>query len=129
MSYYFTTTVQGGFEDVIGRVTGALKQEGFGIISDIDVQATLKKKLNVDFRPYRILGSCNPPFAYRALQLEDKIGTMMPCNVVVQQAGEGKVEVSAVDPAASMMAVGNEALAAVAGEVRDRLRKVIESLV
>jgi uncharacterized protein (DUF302 family) len=128
MSYYFTTTVEGSFDDVIGRVTDAMKKEGFGIISDIDVRAALKKKLDADFRPYRILGVCNPPFAFKALQLEDKIGIMMPCNVVVQHIGEGKVEVSAVDPAASMMAIRNEKLAEVAGEVGDRLRKVIEGL-
>lgn len=127
MSYYFARTLGTSFEDVISRVTEALKSEGFGILTEIDVQATLKKKLDVDFQPYRILGACNPPFAYRALQAEDKIGTMLPCNVVVQQTESG-VEVAAVDPLASMAAVDNPDLAEIAGEVRNRLKKVIDQL-
>jgi uncharacterized protein (DUF302 family) len=109
-------------------VTEALKKEGFGVLTEIDVKATLKKKLDVDFRDYRILGACNPPFAYQALQSEDKIGTMLPCNVIVQEVGQGRVEVAAVDPVASMSAVTNEHLNAVAGQVQATLRQVIENL-
>ena len=128
MTYHFTKVVSGGFDDTIARVTAALGKEGFGVLTEIDVGATLKKKLDVDFRPYRILGACNPTFAYQALQAEDKIGTMLPCNVVVQQRDGGKVEVSAVDPVASMMAIDNLALGGIAAEVRARLQRVIESL-
>lgn len=128
MSYYFTKTVDLGFDEAIARVTEELKREGFGILTDIDVRATMKKKLDVDFRPYRILGACNPPFAHQALLAEDKIGTMLPCNVIVQEHAAGVVEVSAVDPVASMAAVQNAALGEVAGIVRARLQKVIESV-
>lgn len=128
MSYYFTKTVHMPFDEAIARVTEALKQEGFGVLTDIDVKATMRKKLDVDFRPYRILGACNPPFAHQALLAEDKIGTMLPCNVIVQEHAAGVVEVSAVDPVASMAAVQNAALGEVAGVVRARLQKVIESV-
>mgnify|MGYP006280289937 CR=1 FL=1 len=128
MSYYFTTELSDDFDTAIERVTSKLGEEGFGVLTEIDVRATMKKKLDVDFRPYKILGACNPPFAHKALSAEDKIGTMLPCNVVVQEHAPGKVEVSAVDPLASMSSVENEALAAIASEVRDRLRKVIHSL-
>jgi len=128
MSYYFSRKLNMGFDEAIEKVTEALKAEGFGILTEIDVQATLKKKLDVDFQPYRILGACNPPFAYQALQAEDKIGTMLPCNVIVQQTGEGEVEVSAVDPMASMQAVENSQLGAVAEVVRSRLQKVVNGL-
>lgn len=127
MSYYFGKTVKGPFDDAVARATERLKEEGFGILTEIDVKATLKKKLDVEFRNYRILGACNPPFAYRALQAEDKIGTMLPCNVIVQET-EGGVEVAAIDPVASMQAVGNPALREVADEVRARLRRVIDGL-
>ncbi len=127
-TYYFTKTVEMPFDQAVEHVTEALKQEGFGVLTEIDVKATLKKKLDVDFRPYRILGACNPQFAYQALQAEDKIGTMLPCNVIVQDAGDGRTEVAAVDPIASMQAVENEQLGAIAGEVRERLRKVVDSL-
>lgn len=127
-TYYFTKTVEMPFDQAVEHVTEALKQEGFGVLTEIDVKATLKKKLDVDFRPYRILGACNPQFAYQALQAEDKIGTMLPCNVIVQEAGDGRTEVAAVDPIASMQAVENEQLGAIAGEVRERLRKVVDSL-
>jgi uncharacterized protein (DUF302 family) len=127
-TYHFSKIVSGGFDDTIARVTAALGKEGFGVLTEIDVGATLKKKLDVDFRPYRILGACNPTFAYQALQAEDKIGTMLPCNVVVQQRDGGKVEVSAVDPVASMMAIDNPALGGIAAEVRARLQRVIENL-
>lgn len=128
MSYHLSTTLQRPFDETITAVTEALKNEGFGILTEIDVQATLKKKLNVDFRGYTILGACNPPFAYEALKLEDKIGTMLPCNVVVQEQANGLVEVSAIDPVASMGAVGNPALTAIAEQVKAKLKKVIESL-
>ncbi|PQA87966.1 DUF302 domain-containing protein [Hyphococcus luteus] len=127
MTYYIAKTVSGDFDDVIERVTEALKAEGFGVLTDIDVKATLKKKIDVDFRPYRILGACNPKMAYKALSAEDKIGVMLPCNVIVQQTDEG-VEVAAVDPVASMKAVDNPGLADIAGPVKDALARVIEAL-
>lgn len=128
MSYYFTKVLDLPFEDAIARVTDELQKEGFGILTDIDVKAVMKKKLGANFRNYRILGACNPSFARQALIAEDKIGTMLPCNVVVQEHAPGSVEVSAIDPVASMMAVDNEQLAAVAGVVRTKLQRVIESL-
>ncbi|NIR47862.1 DUF302 domain-containing protein [candidate division KSB1 bacterium] len=127
MSYYFNKTVNVSFEEAIERVTEELQKEGFGILTEIDVKETLKKKLNVDFRPYKILGACNPQFAHQALQAEDKIGTMLPCSVIVQDTGSG-VEVAAIDPIASMAAVQNPNLAGVADEVQSRLKKVVESL-
>ena len=127
-TYYFAKTIEMPLDQAAEHVTEALKQEGFGVLTEIDVKATLKKKLDVDFRPYRILGACNPQFAYQALQAEDKIGTMLPCNVIVQDAGDGRTEVAAVDPMASMQAVENEQLGAIAGEVRERLRRVVDSL-
>ena len=128
MTYHFSKTLNAPFDQAIESVTAALGQRGFGVLTTIDVKATLKKKLDVDFRPYTILGACNPNFAYQALQHEDKIGTMLPCNVIVQQRDDGKVEVSAVDPIASMQAIDNPALGAVAGEVRNLLLQTIESL-
>ncbi len=128
MDYYFSKTLKAPFDDVITRVTAELKKGGFGILTDIDVKATLKKKLDVDFQNYRILGACNPPFAYKALKAEDKIGTMLPCNVIVQDLGNGKVEVAAVDPLASMQAISNRDLEEIAEQVRSKLKKVIESL-
>lgn len=128
MQYYHEKTLKNvSFEEAIQKVTEALKEEGFGILTEIDVQSTLKKKLNEDFRPYRILGACNPPFAHKALMVEDKIGAMLPCNVIVQQRNV-TVEVAAVDPLASMQAVDNEDLAGIAGEIRTKLKAVIESL-
>ncbi len=126
MQYYFSKTINGNFDETIEKVTEALKAEGFGILTEIDVRATLKKKLDVDFRPYMILGACNPPFAHKALLAEDKIGIMLPCNVIVQQQENGQVEVAAVDPVASMQAVENESLGEVAEIIREKLRKVIE---
>jgi len=128
MAYYFNKTVASSFDETIARVTEELKKEGFGILSDIDVKAALKKKLDVDFRKYRILGACNPPFAYKALQAEDKIGTMLPCNVVVQELDNGKVEVAAVDPVSSMQAVANVDLSEIALEIQEKLRKVINNI-
>jgi uncharacterized protein (DUF302 family) len=116
------------FEEAIEKVTKELKKEGFGVLTDIDVKATLKKKLDVDYKNYRILGACNPPFAYQALQAEDKIGTMLPCNVVVQEINDGEVEVSAVDPIASMRAIENAELGNIANQVQEKLKRVIKQL-
>jgi uncharacterized protein (DUF302 family) len=128
MKYYFNKTVPGTFDEVIQKVTEALKVQGFGVLTEIDLKATLKKKLDVDFYNYTILGACNPAFAYKALQAEDKIGTMLPCNVIVQEKQAGQVEVSAVDPAASMQAIENNKLKEISLEVRDKLKKVIDQL-
>jgi uncharacterized protein (DUF302 family) len=128
MSYYFSKILKISFDEAVARVTEALKKEGFGILTEIDVKETLKKKLNVDFGNYRILGACNPPFAYRALQAEDKIGLMLPCNVIVQELPAGKIEVAAIDPVASMAAVDNPKLAEVGQEVRAKLKAVIDNL-
>jgi uncharacterized protein (DUF302 family) len=128
MSYYFNNILNTSFDDAIARVTEALKKEGFGVLTEIDVKATLKKKLNVNFRNYRILGACNPGFAYQALQAEDKIGTMLPCNVIVQELASGKVEVAAIDPIASMQAIENPELDRIAEEVQAKLESVIDNL-
>ena len=128
MNYYFNKDVDYSFDSAIEKVSDALGKEGFGILTQIDVKETLKKKLDVDFYRYQILGACNPAFAYKALQTEDKIGTMLPCNVIVQEKGEGKVEVSAVDPLASMQAIENPDLKVIAEEVRDKLKLVIDRL-
>jgi len=128
MKYYFSKKVDLDFDKAIDKVTKELKEEGFGVLTEIDVKATLKKKLDVDFRNYRILGACNPEFAHKALLPEDKIRAMLPCNVIVQELDDGSVEVSAIDPVASMQAVDNDQLPAVASEVRKRLSKVVESL-
>jgi len=128
MEYYFSKIISGSFDDAVQKVTEALKAEGFGILTEIDIKATLKKKLDVDFYNYKILGACNPPFAYKALLAEDKIGTMLPCNVIVQEKIPGQVEVSAVDPSASMQAIENKALNDIAAEIRGMLQKVIEQL-
>ncbi len=128
MSYYFSKTLPVSFEDAVRRSIEGLKQEGFGIITEIDVKETFKKRINVDFRNYRILGACNPTLAHEALQLEDKVGTMLPCNVVVQDIGGGRTEVAAIDPAASMQAIENPALKRAAEQVGARLKKFIEGL-
>ena len=129
MSYYFSTSIKNiDFNEAINKVTQALKDEGFGVLTEIDLKATLNKKLDVDFYNYKILGACNPPFAYQALQAEDKIGTMLPCNVIVQEKIPGTIEISAVDPAASMVAVNNKDLVNIAEEIRDRLKRVIKKL-
>ena len=128
MEYYFSKTIRGNFDDAIQKVTDALMAEGFGVLTEIDIKTTLKKKLDVDFYNYKILGACNAPFAYKALLAEDKIGTMLPCNVIVQERIEGEIEVSAVDPAASMQAIENEDLADIASEVRNKLQKIIDNL-
>ncbi len=126
MRYYFSKELDLPFDEAVQAVTESLKKEGFGVLTEIDVQATLKKKLGVDFRRYLILGACNPPFAHRALEIEDKIGLMLPCNVVVQELPSGKMEVAAIDPLASMQAVENRALAGVGEQVREKLARVIE---
>lgn len=128
MSYYFSKTIDTSFDEAVGYVTDALKKKGFGVLTTIDVKETLKAKIGADFRPYMILGACNPQFAHQALQAEDKIGTMLPCNVIVQELDSGKVEVAAVDPVMSMQAIDNEKLGAVADAVRTMLKEVVDGL-
>lgn len=128
MEYYFNTILRESFEVTIEKVVEALKTEGFGVISDIDIQAKLKEKLGVDYRKYRILGACNPPAAYKALQAEDKIGTMLPCNVIVMDKEDGTIEVAAINPIASMMAVENPNLSPIAEEITGKLKKAIISI-
>jgi uncharacterized protein (DUF302 family) len=128
MSYYFSKVVDLPFEKAIERATDELKKEGFGVLTEIDVKATLKKKLDVDFRKYRILGACNPRYAYEALKNERMIGAMLPCNVIVQETDDGKTEIAAIDPLASMQAVNNPTLGQVAVEVQEKLKKVVENI-
>lgn len=128
MSYYYTTTVEMSFDDAVEKTTAELKKQGFGVLTQIDVKATLKKKLDVDFKKYLILGACNPPFAYKALQTEKHIGLMLPCNFVVQELDDGRIEVSAIDPAKSMMAVENPELGKIAGEIQNMIEKIISNL-
>lgn len=128
MSYHLSKVVALPFSAAVAATITALQNHGFGVLTEIDVQATLKKKLDVGFRPYRILGACNPTMAYQALQVEDKVGTMLPCNVIVQQREDGAVEVSAIDPVASMQAIENPELVRLAGSVRDLLRQVVEQI-
>jgi uncharacterized protein (DUF302 family) len=128
VSYHFSKKVNLSFDDAIEKTTAILKEEGFGVLTEIDIKETLKKKLDVDFRNYRILGACNPPNAYKALQAEGHIGLMLPCNVIVQEHENGEVEVSAVDPVASMQAIQNDDLGDVAKDVQNMLKKVIDKL-
>ena len=128
MSYYIARTVSGPFEAVVADVVERLKAQGFGVLSDIDVQATLKAKLGADMPPYRILGACDPAFAHQALQIEDKLGVLLPCNVIVRETADRRVEVASVDPVVSMDRTGNTALASTADEVRRRLASVIEAV-
>jgi len=128
MDYYFSKMLETSFDEAVQRTTDLLKTEGFGIISEINIHEKLKEKLGVDFKKYRILGACNPGYAYQALQMEDKIGTMLPCNVVVIDQGNGMTEVSAVNPVASMMAIQNNELGTIALEITEKLKRVIESL-
>lgn len=128
MSYYYSKTLDISFDDAIEKTMESLEEEGFGVLSEIDIKSTLKKKLDVNFRKYRILGACNPPLAYKALTAEKHIGLMLPCNVVVQENESGKIEVSAVDPVASMQAIKNDELGDVAQEVRQLLKNVIDRL-
>lgn len=128
MKYYIAKTVDGAFFVIVERVIEALKAEGFGILTEIDVKATMKKKLNLEFRDYRILGACNPSLAHQALTADDKIGTMLPCNVIVQDLGGGRIEVAAIDPAISMEHVENQTLHTIAKSVTDKLRRVIAAI-
>lgn len=128
MGYYFSKVLPLAFEQAVRRTTEALEEAGFGIITEIDVKDTLKKKINVEFRNYRIFGACNPALAYEALQIEDKVGTMLPCNVVVQEVGAGKTEVAAIDPVASMEAINNPQLRQAAERAQAKLKKVVEAL-
>ncbi len=129
MKYYFRTTLkEASFAESKERVIEELKKEGFGVLTQIDIKSTFKKKLDVDFRPYEILGACNPNYAYKALSNEEKIGLMLPCNVVLEENKDGNIEVSAIDPIASMGAVENENLGEIAQEVQQKLKKVIENL-
>jgi uncharacterized protein (DUF302 family) len=128
MTYYFSKTIDAGFDEAVGRTREALKAEGFGVITEIDVQKTLKTKIDVDFRRYLILGACNPAMAYEALQIEDKVGTMLPCNVVVQDREPGRVEIAAIDPVASMQAIENPGLTEKAAAVGAKLRSALERI-
>ncbi|MGQ8338176.1 DUF302 domain-containing protein [Sunxiuqinia sp. A32] len=128
MKYYIAKTLNADFETAITKTKEALSTEGFGVLSEIDIHSKLKEKLDVDFRKYRILGACNPPLAYKALQKEDKIGTMLPCNVIVQELEEGKTEVAAIDPIASMKAIESDGVEELAGEVKKKLERVIAAL-
>ena len=128
MSYYFTKTTTLAYEQALITVQDELKKEGFGIITEIDVRETLKKKLNVDFRKYKILGACNPSFAHQALQLESRIGTMLPCNVIVQECEDGQTEVSAINPLESMRAVANSSLENIGSQVAAKLKSIIDRL-
>ena len=128
MQYYIAKTVSGGFPATVERVIESLKAEGFGVLTEIDVKATMKKKLVIDFRDYRIHGACNPPLAHQALTADDKIGTMLPCNVIVQDLGGGKIEVAAINPAISMEQVGNPTLKAIAESVTGKLKRVIAAI-
>jgi uncharacterized protein (DUF302 family) len=128
MSYYLGRMLSLSFDAAVARTMDALKKEGFGVISDIDIKETLKKKIGVDYPSYRILGACNPTLAYEALKLENKVGTMLPCNVVVRDAGNGQTEVAAIDPVASMQAIGNRELKRAAEQVRAKLEKVVAQL-
>ena len=128
MTYYLSKMLRVPFEDAIARTTDALRKEGFGIITQIDVKETLKAKVGVDFPPYRILGACNPTLAYEALKIENKVGTMLPCNVVVRDAGSGGTEVAAIDPVASMQAIDNPELKRAAENVRMKLQRVVDQL-
>ena len=128
MTYHFSKTVDLPFDTAVTATTAALKRRGFGVLTQIDVQDTLKQKIGADFRPYLILGACNPKLAHQALTLEDKIGTMLPCNVVIQQHDGGTVEISAVDPVASMNAIENPKLGAVASQVRELLKQVVSEI-
>jgi len=129
MNYYFTATLKDiTFDNAIKKITSELKKEDFGILTEIDLKATFHKKLDVDFYNYKILGACNAPFAYKSLQTEDKIGTMLPCNIIVQEKEIGTIQISAVNPIASMQAIQNDSLVPIAIEVRDKLKRVIENL-
>ncbi len=128
MSYYISKKVNTSFDQAVQLATESLKKERFGVLTEIDIQDNLKEKLNVNFRKYKILGACNPPYAYKALLQEDKVGVMLPCNVIVQELDNNEIEIAAVDPIASMMAIENSNLAGIAGEIKEKLERVIASL-
>ena len=128
MEYYFSTNLKTGFQEAIAKTTKALKTEGFGVITEIDMQSKLKEKLGVDFKKYKILGACNPVFAYKALQAEEKIGTMLPCNIIIIDKENGTTEVAAINPIASMMAIQNPLLEPLAREVTNKLKRMIDNL-
>ncbi len=128
MKYYFEKTLDSDFESAVEKTKEALKSEGFGVLSELDIDNTLKEKLNVDFRRYKILGACNPPFAYQALQEEENIGTMLPCNVIIQDFGKGKVQVTVVDPVASLSAIDNRKIMDIAEKIQEKLKLVIAKL-
>ncbi len=128
MKYYISKKLNSSFEEAVKQVREGLTAQGFGVLSEIDLDQKFKEKLNVDFRKYKILGACNPSYAYKALQSEDKIGTMLPCNVIVQELGAGETEVAAIDPVASMMAIDNKDVAEIAGEIKEKLNRVISGL-
>ncbi len=128
MSYYITKSVKGGFDAVVTKVVEKLKEEGFGVLTEIDIAATLKQKLGVEMRPYRILGACNPGFAHKALSVENKIGVMLPCNVIVQEMEDGHIDISAINPRVAMGSVGNPSLQEIGDAVAERLSRVIASI-
>ena len=128
MKYYFNRTLKGNFDEVMNKVIKELEKEGFGVLTEINVNETFKKKLDVDFRRYHILGACNAPYAYKAIENEDKIGSMLPCNVILQQKDDGEVEIAAVNPVASMQAVENDKLGEVAREIAKKLLRVVENV-
>lgn len=128
MKYYFEKTLKTDFETAVSKTREALKSEGFGVLSEIDINEKLKEKLDIDFRKYKILGACNPSYAYKALEMEDKIGVMLPCNVIIQEKPDGTIEVAAIDPVASMMAIENPKLKDIAAEIRRKLKNVIDTL-
>lgn len=128
MSYYFSTIIKGDFDNIVDKTTALLQKEGFGVLTQIDIQQTFKKKLDVDFNRYKILGACNPQFAYKALQIENKVGTMLPCNVIVQELGNETIEVAVVNPIQSIQAIKNQELEAIANEVTNKLKNVIKDL-
>lgn len=128
MKYYIEKSIESDFDTAVEKTKASLKEQGFGVLSEIDIHEKLKEKLDVDFKKYKILGACNPPNAYKALQQEDKIGTMLPCNVIVQEKGEHTTEVAAVDPVASMMSVENDALKGIAEDIRSKLEAAVSAL-
>ncbi len=128
MSYYISTTIDSGFDEAIRKTTDALMEEKFGVVSRVNLHEKFSEKLNINFRKYTILGACNPAAAHQALQIEDKVGTMLPCSVIVQELGKGKVEIAAVDPVASMQAVNNKDLHVILTEIRDSIAKAIQNI-
>ena len=128
MNYYYARKIDGSFEDIIGKIKNGLKEEGFGVLSDVNVKELFKSKLDINFRQYRILGACNPVFSHKALLAEERVGTMLPCNIIVQETADGLVEVSAVDPVASMLAIDNDPLKVIAAQIGEKLVKVVDTL-